>query len=751
MDVFLIIVIILFVAAIVDLVVGVSNDAVNFLNSAIGSKVAPIRTILIIATLGILVGSFFSSGIMEVARKGIFNPELFTYDKIMYVFVAVMLTDIILLDLFNTLGLPTSTTVSIVFELLGAASIAGLLITIENNDGIQNVANYINGASALKIVSGIFLSILVAFTLGALVQYFSRLLMSYDYEKNLDRFGSLFAGIAIASISYFLVIKGMKGTPLKGSPFYEYVTTNTWMVVGALFLISTIFTFLLWKLAKVNPLRVVVLMGTFALAMAFAGNDLVNFIGVPIAGFQSYQHFLESGLPADQLYMEFLTGKVQVPPALLIGAGLVMALTLWFSSKARKVTETEVNLGRQDEVDERFKPNRAARAIVKTGMGISKVFQAVLPDSLSEKIERSFKRKALEKAVETQDKQAFDLVRASVNLMMASIIISYATSKKMPLSTTYVSFMVAMGASLADRAWGRESAVYRVAGVLSVVGGWLMTALIAFSAAGLFIFLIFKFGLAAIIGICILAAISIVLTTRRFMTKTKKEEALAEAFGDSDNVGELLTNSKKLSVNAIDLINKSYSLSLKALPQGNIDILELSDEKIEQLQSQGHKTKAKAIKYIKKLKTDDLEVGRLYLMGSDLIQDMTHSARNITEESLHYVKNLHRQIDDEFVVKIKKIEPEVTDLLSKISNAIQDLDFSGDDEIIQQRKDVRAYLNSELNHQVNSIQNEGMSTKQAILQTEILLQSRDIIAVALRSYKLYRNFSSSGQEMESGE
>jgi len=741
MDIYLIIVIILFVAAAIDLVVGVSNDAVNFLNSAIGSKVASMKVILIIATLGILAGSFFSSGIMEVARKGIFNPEFYTFDMIMYLFLAVMLTDIILLDVFNTIGLPTSTTVSIVFELLGAATMVGLLMTINKGEGLDKVGQYINGKSAMKIVSGIFLSIIFAFSFGAIAQYLSRLLMSFDFEKNLKRFGGLFAGIAITSISYFLVIKGLKGSPLKGSDFYNWVTGNTWTVVAGLFVFFTILSQLLMMFAKVNPLRVVVLTGTFALAMAFAGNDLVNFIGVPIAGYEAYQAMLKSGEPANQFTMEVLSGKVTVKLIFLLASGVIMALALWFSSKARKVTETEVNLGRQDEGDERFKPNAVSRAIVKTALGMSKISKALLPASVANRIEGKFSQKNFEKAVYFKKAPAFDLVRASVNLMMASIVISYATSKKMPLSTTYVSFMVAMGTSLADRAWGRESAVYRVAGVLSVIGGWLMTAVIAFTTAAIFALLLVKFQMWAVVGLVVLAIAALVSSHLKFKESSKNIKEQELNLADAENVEELLSNSVKLTSGTLKTINNSYSLSMKALASENIEMLQLSDERMDKLVSQGFKVRSKAIKAIKQIDTDDLTVGRLYLMASDLLQDITTSAKFLTDEPLHYIQNLHRSPSEEFKTTIGKLETDVSDFLAKVQSGINELDFSKSDEIIQQRKDIRAYINDELHTQVERIQIEGMSTKQAILETELLLQSRDIIAVALRLYKHYRNFA----------
>ena len=740
MNIFFIIVCILFVVAVFDLIVGVSNDAVNFLNSAIGSKVASFKTILIIASFGILLGSIFSSGIMEVARKGIFNPELFTFDMIMYLFLAVMLTDIILLDFFNTIGLPTSTTVSIVFELLGAGFMIGLFMTVKENQVLSEIGSYINWANALKIISGIFLSVLVAFSFGAIGQYLSRLVFSFDFEKNLKKYGAIFGSIAITAISYFLLIKGLKGSPLKGTDIYHWLQANTWQAIGALLIIWFAVIQILMTAAKVNPLKVVVFAGTFALAMAFAGNDLVNFIGVPVAAFSAYQHAQESGVAPENLYMDYLAGDVKVNTWMLLGAGVIMTLTLWFSAKAKKVTETEVNLGRQDEGDERFEANPAARAIVKTALGIGKVSKVLVPSKLYGKLNARFRQEHFQKAIAIQDKPAFDLVRASVNLMMASIIIAYATSKKVPLSTTYVSFMVAMGTSLADRAWGRESAVYRVAGVLSVIGGWLLTALIAFTAAALFAFIIAQFKLYGIIGVVALAVFALVSSQLNFKKRQAEEIAFAMNLPYGTSVEELLENSKKLTVNSLNGINNAYSLSLKSLPRENTEMLSLSDKQMKKLMEQSYKVRNRAIKSIKKIESDDLRIGRLYLMASDLIQDVSQSTKYLTSESLYYVKNLHQSPDSEFVGVIQTLETKVSQFLNLVSDRVEHLSFDDYDYVKAQRDEIRDIINEELEHQVESIQIKGMSTKRAIMQTELLLQSRDILAVSLRIYKLYKKY-----------
>lgn len=491
MDSYWILVIALLILAVGDLVVGVSNDAVNFLTSAIGSKVSSRKTILIIAAAGVFVGAAFSSGMMEVARKGIFNPSYFSFAEVMIIFMAVMITDLILLDTFNSLGLPTSTTVSIVFELLGASVMVGFLMLNSGKEGLDGLAllDLINTAKASQIIAGIFLSIGVAFSVGALVQWISRLWFTFNIRRGVKKFGALYGGISMTIIIYFLLIKGIKGADFGPSVNNFFKETGNTIVLYA-FAFSTLLLWILQKSAQINPLKVVVLAGTFSLAMAFAGNDLVNFIGVPISGYQSYELWQASGLAADEFSMKALAKAVQTPKILLVLAGLIMVVTLWFSAKARKVTDTSVKLGSQGAVDERFKPNLVSKGILQVANLFGNFFTAVIPQATRQKIDQRFELVEVTEA----DKPAFDLLRASVNLVIASILIAFASSLKLPLSTTYVSFMVAMGASLADRAWGAGSAPYRVAGVVSVIGGWFMTAIAAFAASALIALAIYYGG-----------------------------------------------------------------------------------------------------------------------------------------------------------------------------------------------------------------------------------------------------------------
>ncbi len=472
--------IVLAALAIIDLVVGVSNDAVNFLNSAIGSKAISFKTTMIVASLGVLVGALFSSGMMEIARSGIFVPSMFSFNDVMIIFLAVMISDILLLDVFNSMGLPTSTTVSIIFELLGAAVCLAIYKIYTNEDDFSTLGTYINTKKASEIVYSILLSVILSFSIGGLVQYLSRLIFTFHYEKKLKYFGAVFGGIAITAITFFILIKGLKGVSFISKDQYNWIKENQLMIIGFNFIFFTILSQVFSSVFKINILRVIIVIGTFALALAFAGNDLVNFIGVPIAAFNSYEIFQTSGVSGDVFMMGALADdNIVAPFYFLLFAGLVMVITLWTSKKAKSVIETGVNLSRQGDGVEKFAPNSASRFIVRTGVYIGEGLNYFLPKKIQIHIDKRFE-KVEKKSKNSEDEPAFDMVRASVNLMVASILISIGTSMKLPLSTTYVTFMVAMGTSFADRAWDRESAVYRIAGVFNVIGGWFFTAIVAF-------------------------------------------------------------------------------------------------------------------------------------------------------------------------------------------------------------------------------------------------------------------------------
>lgn len=741
MDFFIIAVGILMLLASVDLIVGVSNDAVNFLNSAIGSKVATYRTIIIIAMMGIIIGSVFSSGIMEVARKGVFSPQFFTFDIIMIIFLAVMLTDILLLDVFNSLGMPTSTTVSIVFELLGASLMAGVLFTITENEAISEIWKYINFESVKNIVSGIFLSVLIAFTAGVAIQYLCRLLFSFQYEKKLNKYGAIYSGIGITSIVYFLLIKGLKGTTIINDEMKAYIHDHTWLILGILFVISFIVLIILQRVWKVNPLKMVVLLGTFALAMAFAGNDLVNFIGVPITGLLSYQDFIANanGLSADKYYMGFLAGNsVKVPNYLLLTAGVIMALTIWLSAKAKKVTETEINLGRQSEGAEKFKPNVISRRIVNSTLVLSKVFGIIIPTSVVERYNTSLEEKKLKEAVQVHETPAFDLVRAATNLIVAAIIISWATSEHLPLSTTYVSFMVAMGSSLADKAWGRESAVYRVAGVLSVIGGWFMTAGIAFSVAAIFTAIMYeggRTGTYVLIGL-VFAFIIVSQITFNKKEKHKKNEANRLVVLHKNDLNTV-EKYKKLVGSTISEIASCYNNTLEGLIDGDLVKLEKANQTLINLEEHSKEVTIQSIRYLKNLKTDDKKTAQVIVLSSDFIQDLTQSTKFLSDECLYFTKNLHEVNNKKFLENLKELDKKMYEYFNLILVSLEQTEFENFDHIKEERNKVRSYINENLDFQIHIINKDKPTTKEGILQTNVFLQSRDIQAVLTRISKMF--------------
>ena len=537
----------LFILAIIDLNVGVSNDAVNFLNSAVGAKAASLKVILIVAAIGIFIGASTSNGMMDIARHGMFQPEHFYFRQLMCVFLAVTVTDVVLLDIFNSLGMPTSTTVSMVFELLGA-SFALAIIKVssgENLPGVESVGDLLNTSKALEVIAGIFLSVAIAFFFGIIVQWIARLIFTYNYKKGLTKKIGIFGGVAVTSIIYFMLFKGMKGASFMTPEIKAFLNENTLMLLGIIFVVSTVLMQLLHAL-KVNIFKVIIMIGTFALAMAFAGNDLVNFIGVTMAALDSVLHFFREGLPAgytpDTYMMGFLNEPATTSVWFLIGAGAIMVFALCTSKKAHEVLKTSINLSRQDEGDEMFGSSSLARKLVRMGMGFVNGLNNITPANVKKWVNGRFNQSE----VTIDEGAAFDLVRASVNLVLAGLLIALGTSLKLPLSTTYVTFMVGMGSSLADRAWGRESAVFRITGVISVIGGWFLTAGAAFILAGLVASVNY---LAGPVGMFVMVALAIFLLIRSHMSyKNKKNEEVRDVKMDiiltSEDPGRVWNNLK---------------------------------------------------------------------------------------------------------------------------------------------------------------------------------------------------------------
>lgn len=735
MDFYLILVIILLCIAVVDLIVGVSNDAVNFLNSAIGSRVASFQVILTVASLGILAGSLFSSGMMEIARNGIFNPNFFTFDTVMIVFMAVMLTDIILLDFFNSLGLPTSTTVSLVFELLGAALVTGLLISFDQGKGFETWPQIINYSSAVTIIVGIFLSVFLSFIVGAAVQHVSRIVFTFKLKKTLKRYGAIFSGVAVSSIIYFLLIKGAKGSSIITDDQVNWIAANTWVIV----IVSVVFWSIIiqilmwWK--KINPLKAVVLLGTFSLAMAFAGNDLVNFIGVSVAGLSSFQSWTASGVPASEYSMGILNEKIITPAWILFAGGIVMVLTLWTNAKSRKVTETEVSLGRQEEGDEKFKPNIISRALVGSGMWIGRQIERITPESWSKNLSIRFEKE--NSGDVAADQASFDLIRASINLVVASILIAYGTSQKLPLSTTFVTFMVAMGSSFADQAWGRESAVYRVAGVINVIAGWLVTAIVALLASGLLALIMYKTGMAGPLVLTVVAGFLLVRSHVIFNRKSKEEKEDNKLLEEKQlSIQHAIQESKKNSAHTLKVIRQVISESLHALLTEDAEILRKSHNDLEKLRVQNEKFDAKLIKLVRKMEKGNLITGRLYILVFDLMQDLYQSARLVNEVIMAHVVNHHSPPKKKYAEIIQQIDHDLTLFTNKVSENIgtTSATHSG---ILEEQKRIIQHLTKTLDELVIDIQKDDVGNRMGLLQTRLLLELRDIIVELGELHAIY--------------
>jgi phosphate/sulfate permease len=738
-DYFLFIVILLGLLAISDLVVGVSNDAVNFLNSAIGSKVAPFKVIMIVAGLGIVIGATFSSGMMEVARKGILNPEAFYFSEIMIIFLAVMLTDIFLLDLFNTFGLPTSTTVSLIFELLGAAVVVAVIKLYQQGQDLGNLVHYINSSSALAIISTILSSVVVAFICGMIVQYLSRLLFTYHFEKRLAKVGAIWAGLALTLLTYFLIFKGLKGTSFIDKSTIAWIGEHTNILLLGAFVVWTILMQLLHSAFKINMLRIVVLFGTFSLAMAFAGNDLVNFIGVPMAGLESFRIWSSSGADAGQLTMGLLHNPVKADTMILLIAGVIMVVTLWLSRKARSVTDTEVSLGRQGEGYEKFSSNAVARGIVRYTRLAGKAMTSAIPQPWLKSLETRFQKLDINKENgHAHEAPAFDLVRAAVNLTVASSLIAFATSLKLPLSTTYVTFMVAMGSSLADGAWGRDSAVFRVAGVVNVIAGWFVTAVIAFSVAGLCAATMFLFGAYGVITLVVLLILVIIKTFTFHRKKEQKRAQVAhfEQYTDSVSVIQMMEETSQNAGKTINLIAQTYQNAIEGLIKEDRALINRARQNLSKLKKDNENLEFKIYHAIKRLK-DKAESGRLYLLVYDLEQDALQSVDLIVEACSEHVDNSLPPLAPQQVDNLRKVAAALDNYLNQIAVCLQHLQFEELDRLAGEKYALFEMLENQLAAQLEGIKNNGYGLRNSMLMFSLKLETKDIISIASRLAALY--------------
>jgi len=748
-DPYILMLVALAVLAIVDLVVGVSNDAVNFLNSAIGSKAISVRNIMIIASLGVFFGAITSSGMMEVARKGIFNPSMFMFQDIMFIFMAVMITDILLLDIFNSLGMPTSTTVSIVFELLGAAVCISLIkISANDSQSFSDIWNYINHEKALQIINGILLSVVVAFSVGALVQFVSRLIYSFNFEKRATYISALFGGFAITAITYFIIIKGMKGTP-----FYKdikhLIEGNTLVIIAGSFVAWSIISQLLIQFLKVNVLKLIIGIGTFSLAMAFSGNDLVNFVGVPIAAWNSYEAWSISGVSADAFSMGILAKKVPSNVYLLLFAGAIMVVTLWTSSKAQNVIKTGIDLSRQGDGHEKFQPNPLSRVVVRFAMVLNMGISYIVPKKTLAFIDTKFQKPVIALPKDkTYELPAFDLVRASVNLIVAGILISIATSMKLPLSTTYVTFMVAMGTSLADRAWGRESAVYRVAGVINVIGGWFLTALTAFLAAAVVAYLI-SWHMIMIPILLVVVALLIgrnTLIHRKKAKDVKKQVYIERA--ELITINGVIEESADHISEVINRVNKLYTNVVNDLANHDLNKLRKTDKHVEKLNDEIDELKDGVFYFIKSLDETSVQGSRFYIMVLGYLQDVAQSISYISRASYKHVNNNHKNLKKGQIKDLKKIDNELSSLLTKEAAIFENRNLDDLNALLVEKNQLLKNVSLYIEKQVARIRTDETSPKNTTLYFSVLLETKDLISALMSLMQTYEEFYLSTKQVK---
>ncbi len=740
---FLLIVIILIVLAVSDLVVGVSNDAVNFLNSAIGSKAAPFIIIMIIAAAGIVFGATFSSGMMEVARKGIFHPDQFFFNEIMIIFLAVMMTDIILLDFFNTFALPTSTTVSIVFELLGAAVAISLLKVHAAGSTVADMSLYINTSSALLMITAILLSVVIAFTVGLVIQYLVRVMFSFNFKKNIRYFGALWGGIAITAITFFILIKGAKGSSFLTKETVAWIMDNSLLILGVSFVGWTVLLQLLQLIFRLNILKFIVLIGTFALAMAFAGNDLVNFIGVPLAGLESFREFQASGVTnASGFAMTALAEPVKTPTLFLLIAGAIMVFALWTSKKAQSVSATTIDLSRQDEGYERFESFGMARGIVRASIGFSNFINALIPKTITSFLRSRFNREQL-KDVKKDKNLSFDLVRASVNLVVASALISLGTSLKLPLSTTYVTFMVAMGTSLADGAWGRESAVFRVSGVVTVIGGWFFTAFCAFTAAFLLALLISWGQVFAVIGLLILIIFFFVKSYslhRKRDAERKHNEGVGEVDGlevNGDNVQKSCTKSVYKTLSQVSIL---YSNSVNGIIDLKRPVMKQTVKAIKSLNKEIKILKDNIFQTISKLQEDDVESGHHYVQVLDYLRETAHCLTFIADPVFEYINNNHPTLIKDQQTELRDTAQLINDFFTDVIKIIKNKEYSALDKVISRQSSLLDTFTKLKKRQLKRIKNKETGMKSSTIYLNTLTESKNLVLYTINLLKAQRDF-----------
>lgn len=744
---YLFLVIFLFILAIFDLSVGVSNDAVNFLNSAIGSKAASFKVIMVIAAIGVFVGASLSNGMMDIARHGIFQPEHFFFNEIMCILLAVMLTDVVLLDIFNSLGMPTSTTVSLVFELLGG-TVALALMKIINSDGALQLGDLVNTDKAFTVILAIFLSVAIAFFFGALVQYISRIIFTFNYKKHSKYFIGLFAGIAATSIIYFMLIKGLKESAFMEGEVKEMIYGNTDKIVWGAFIFFTILMQVLYWL-KVNVFKVVILLGTFALALAFAGNDLVNFIGVPLVGYSSYIDLMAQGgtTTPDTFLMDSLLGPASTPWYFLVGAGAVMVFALATSKKAHNVVKTSLDLSRQSEGNENFGTSPVARVLVRTSNNIGSTILSVVPARAKDWIDNRFNSEEMI----LEDKASFDLVRASVNVVLSGLLIAVGTSLKLPLSTTYVAFMVAMGSSLADRAWGRESAVYRITGVLSVIGGWFITAGAAFTICFLVALLIYMGGIAAMAAMVGLAVYMLLRSHLQYKKKLKKEAMQEEVSSTVAKLRETTDKREALSLfrehsreelcNVLDFSADTFDRSVHGFMDENLR--ELRKVLTEVLEKKSFLKQVKRVGTLGVTQLDHdiaIDKGLYYYQGNDFASEVVYSIRRLTEPCKEHVDNHFSPLSDIQKDDFGRMTDKIVSFLKRCSGMIESNDYHRMDDLIAESVELGNQLTALKKGELKRIQGQSGSTKVSMVYLNMVQEAQNVVSFTANLVKVSRKF-----------
>ena len=741
------IVIFLFMLAIFDLLVGVSNDAVNFMNSAVGAKVAKFKTIIIVAAAGVFIGAILSNGMMDIARHGIFQPSNFSFYEIMCILLAVMVTDVVLLDVFNTLGLPTSTTVSMVFELLGGTFVLALIKIIGDETGLLSLNDMMNTEKALSVIMGIFLSVAIAFIAGTFVQYISRLIFSFNYKKNLSWTIGVFGGIAVTSLLYFVLIKGLKTAPFITPEIMGWIDANTTALVLGFFLFFTAFMQVLHWL-KVNVFKIIVLLGTFSLALAFAGNDLVNFIGVPLAGFSAYTDYMANanGISIYDFNMDSLMSSAQTPAIFLFVSGLIMTYALATSKKAKNVIKTSVDLARQEEGEEMFGSSALARTMVRRANSLNETLKRIIPANVRTWINSRFNK---DEAI-LADGAAFDMVRASVNLVLSGLLIIIGTTMKLPLSTTYVTFIVAMGTSLSDRAWSRESAVYRITGMLSVIGGWFITAFVAFTICALVTVAMFYTNA---IGMFIFIALAIFLLIRSNIQYSKKEKAekqddlfkrMMASKDKAETLSLLRQHVQETLTSYIDFSSKAYTQMTDGFIHENLKGLRKALNATDEQKKLLKKRRRKEILGLRRIPAHiAIEKNTWFHLGTNSCEEMLYCLKRICEPCKEHVDNNFNPVSKESVEQFLPIRTQLCELMEQTKQAIATNNYEYADDILKKGDDLKNAISAIRKNQMNHLHaNDATGIKASMVYLNVLQETQELVSVwrhLLRASRFFQN------------